>query len=41
MFALNGKSVSFPGITVYFFSIVSYTEDQLRHPALWTELLGL
>lgn len=30
---------SFTGIRAYFFEVLAYTEDQLRHPALWTEQL--
>lgn len=28
---------SFTGVRVYFFGIPGYTEDQLRHPSLWTQ----
>lgn len=29
----------FIGIRAYFFGILEYTEDKLRHPPLWTEQL--
>lgn len=30
---------SFTGVRAYVFGILMHTEDQLRHPALWTEKL--
>lgn len=35
-FPLTGKCI--PSLALaYFFEIMAYTKDQLRHPALWTE----
>ena len=36
---LNGQVYSFTAIRAYFFKIMAYIEDQVRHSALWTKQL--
>lgn len=38
LLALTVRQVhSFTGVRAYFFGMVTYTQNQLRHPTLWTK----